>query len=135
MRVDVDPRSGVEGAGVRVRAVHGVHVVGETAPLAHLGEEPRRHAAAEHDREELERVPVGMPELVAADAEQEVRLLGGLRVQRDRGGVRRQDDVRARPRLPRLDVAEQLLEPLDEAVPDAPPTPTTIRSGQYQLSR
>ena len=80
---DVDAGARVEGAGVRVRGVSRVHVVAEAAPLAHLGEEARRHAAAEHDGEELERVAIRVPDRVAADAEDEVRLLGGLRVEQD----------------------------------------------------
>ena len=59
-------------------------VVAEATLLADLGEEARRHAATEHDGEELEGVAVRVVERIAAHAEDEVRLLGVLRVQEDR---------------------------------------------------
>ena len=59
-----------------------MHVVAETAPLAHLREEARRHPAAEDDGEQLECVAVRVPDRIAAHAEDQVRLLRVLRVQR-----------------------------------------------------
>ena len=67
--VDVDARLRVQRARVGVAVVHPEDVVREPAPLAHLGEEARRHAAAEHGREHLERVAVGMLERIARHAE------------------------------------------------------------------
>src|SRR5207244_3116127 len=66
--VDVDAGLRVERARVGVAVVHAEDVVGEAAPLAHLAEEARRHPAAEHGREELEGVAVGVLDRVAADA-------------------------------------------------------------------
>ena len=64
--------------GLDVLAVLGADVVGEPAPLAHLGEEARRHAAAEHGGEHRGGVAVGVQQRqsVAADADVErVRFL------------------------------------------------------------
>ena len=102
----------------RKRGVAAEHVVGEAAPLAHLGEEARRHAAAEHRRQQLQHVPVGVPERVAARAEDDVRLVGLLREHRHRRAVRGSDGRLRQPGLARLDRAEQLLEPLRQAVAD-----------------
>ena len=77
--VDVDAGLRVERAGVGVAWLSAEDVVGEPAPLAHLGEEARRHPAAEHGREQLQDVAVGMLDRVARDAEAEVRLVGLLR--------------------------------------------------------
>jgi len=95
-----------------------VHVVTEAASLAHLGEEPRRHPAPEHDREELERVAVRVPDGVAAHAEDQVRLLGRLRVEEDGRRVGRERDLRRLAGRAALDPAEKLLQPLVEAVFD-----------------
>ena len=78
--LQVDARLRVERARVGVRLVGGEDVVGEAAPLAHLGEQARRHAAAEHGAQELDGVAVRMGDLVAGDAEAEMRLVGGLLV-------------------------------------------------------
>src|SRR5207247_3553947 len=92
-------------------------VVGEAAALADLAEEARRHPAAEHGGEHLEHVAVGMLERVAADAEADVRLVRGLRVQLDRAVLAQLDRKRtARGRA--FEVAEERLEPLEEVVPD-----------------
>ena len=88
MRRDVDARLRVERAGVGVAVVEPVDVVGEPAPLAHLGEEARRHPAAERGREQLERVAVGMVERQARHAEDDVRLVGLPSCGRRRGRSR-----------------------------------------------
>src|ERR671937_456953 len=48
----------------------------EPAALAYLGEQSRRHARAEHGREQLQRPAVRVDERVATGAEAEVRLVG-----------------------------------------------------------
>ena len=76
IRVEVDARLRVERAGVGVGVVRAVDVVGEAAALAHLEEEARRHARAEHGREQLQRVAVGMLERQARHADADLRLVG-----------------------------------------------------------
>ena len=122
MRVDVDAGLRVERAGVGVAVVVAEDVVGEAAPLAHLGEEARRHAAAEHGREQLQRVAVGMVERVAADAEAEVRLVGLLRVDLHLRAVPCADGDRVgRAGRRRLEVAEQLARARSSEVVADPP--------------
>ena len=58
--LDVDACLRVQRAGVGVAVVDAVDVVREAAPLAHLREQARRHPAAEHGRQHLEDVPVGV---------------------------------------------------------------------------
>jgi hypothetical protein len=70
-------------AGVVMLAAVGTDAVGQPALLANLLKQPRRHAPAEHRREHLEDVPVGMADRVARDAEHEVRLVRLLRVDAD----------------------------------------------------
>ena len=131
MRVDVDARLREERAGVGVAVVDGVDVVGEAAPLAHLGEEPRRHARAEHGREQLKRVAVGMGERVAGHAEAEMRLVGVLRVDLDAGGpvgrrARRAPARRSPPARGRR-AARSISASRSPSI--LPPTPTTMRVG------
>jgi hypothetical protein len=74
--VDVDAGLRVERARIGVAVVGAEDVVGEAATFAYLGEEARRHSAAEHGRDHLQRVPVGVLDRVARHAEDEVRLVG-----------------------------------------------------------
>ena len=59
-----------------------------------------------------------MAERIASRAENDVRLIGLLREHRDGRAVGRRDRRLRHPGLARLDRAEQLLEPLDQVVPD-----------------
>ena len=79
--VQVDAGLRDERARVGVRAVQRVDVVREAALLAHLEEEPRRHAGAEHGAEHLQRVAIGVRERIRRDADADVRLVGLLAVQ------------------------------------------------------
>ncbi len=121
--LDVDAGLRVERAGVGVARVGAEDVVGEPAALAHLGEEARRHSAAEHRREQLQRIPVGVAERMAAGTENDVRLVGLLRVHLHGGAVRGNHHRVGDAGLARLDRSEQLLEPLLEPVPDASAEP------------
>ena len=58
--LEVDAGLREERARLDVLAVLGADVVRQAAALAHLGEETRRHAAAEHRREHRGRVAVGV---------------------------------------------------------------------------
>ncbi len=78
---EIDAGLRVQRAGVEVLAVLREHVVGEPAALAHLGEEARRHAAAEHRGRELHDVAIGVPDRQAVAADAQVELVGVLRVQ------------------------------------------------------
>ena len=134
--LDVDARLREERAGVGVGVVRAVDVVGEAAALAHLEEEARRHAGAEHGREHLERVAVGVLDRIARDAEDDVRLVGVLVVDGDaRPGGPVELGGGGLPVAVRLQVAEQLLEHRDRGPsPTMPLTPTTMRSGVYHSS-
>src|SRR5688500_16435004 len=115
---DVDARLRVQRAGVGVRVVGAEDVVAETAALSYFRPEPRRHAAAEHGRQQLKDVAVRVDERPAAHPEDEVRLVRLLRVDLHPRPVRIEDDRRRVPRLARLEVAEQRLEALLEALAD-----------------
>ena len=133
--VDVDARLRVERAGVGVAVVDAVDVVGEAAALAHLDEEPRRHAAAEHGREQLQRVAVGMLERVGS-------------ARRGRGAPGRTSFVwtrdaavavrraaapgSARPSSPAMSPSSSS-SVASRSSPTLPPTPTTMRVGRVPV--
>ena len=96
-------------------------VVGEAAALAHLEEEARGHSGAEHRREHLERVAIGMVDRDARVAEDQVRLLRVLVVDRDARAGRPVELRRAGAAVAvARNVPEQLLEHRREVVADHP---------------
>ncbi len=114
--VDVDPGLGGQRSRVRVRAGRRVHVVREPTTFAHLGEQAGGHATAEHGAEQLHRVAVGMACLVAACANDQVRLVGLLLKDAHRAPVLGHDN-RLRPTgLARLDPAEEPFQSLVQIV-------------------
>ena len=115
---EIDAGLRVERSRVEVLPVLCEHVVGEAAALAHLGEEARGHAAAEHRRRELDAVAVGVPDRQAVAADPQMELVGVLRVQPDAlpGGRRERLELGRLEDGPR---AEQLLRRLDRGVLEA----------------
>ena len=133
--LEVDAGLREERPGLDVLAVLGADVVRQAAALAHLGEEARRHAAAEHGREHRRGVAVGVQQrqAVAADADVErVRLLvvdahARMRLGRPRLGLGALGGrQRAEERLARTPRAASVT---------APPRPITVRDGTYQRPR